>query len=329
MRSTVLLIALAAPLAPLAASAADTWTVLPFKTRGLEDPAAAETFRELFKNELGARNGVAFAESEQVCADAPCAQAAGAAVQARVAVYGHLSTLGTKIIVTVTVVDVATGQPTASQRMTVDRVEDLEAASVRMASAIVEGKNTEQTAELGAITQNESQPDKRREGASGMGLRLGGVSPIGDAWKAGFGIFLDLSYWYEARNFAIEPRVGFYGNASDSEGDDYFSMPIDIGAYYILGREDFAPFIGGGGGIHYVRETRVRKTVVGTVTPETSQKSVEESAWGAGAFGRAGVMLFRTYTVRMNLAVEYQATFVDLHDAGAAQNITFGVGVVF
>ncbi len=312
------------------AAAQETWTVLPFTVRGVESNDA-ETYRDLLKIELSSRNKASFveAQSETRCADVPCAQAAGREVNAAVALYGGLSTLGRKIIVTTTVVDVGTGNVLSSQKMVVDRAEDLDSVASRMAAAILGGTNTDDTAQLGNITKQESRPDQRREGESGLGLRIAGIVPFGaGSADAKPGIGFDFSYWYEARNFAIEPRLGLRFDTGDGPGS-YFEMPIDVGAYYILGDGDFTPFFGGGAGARFISETLAVENTTGSVIEVTNSTEINESGWGFGAFARAGLLLFRTYTLRVAVTADYNITFLELNDKNNPQSLTFGIGVMF
>ncbi len=321
-------LALALVLLAASPAAAATWTVLPMQSRGVE-PDAADTFRALLVTEIARRNQAQFVDSELPCADVPCAQQAGRERGADVAVFGTLNTLGQKIIVIVTAVDVATGAPRGQERMTVDRVEDLEAASVRLAEALTSGRSAEDTAELGTVTAQEQHPDRRKQGDSGLSLRLGGVTPVGGSLDAGFGLQVGLGFWYEARDFAIEPRVRIRGSTTNRDRESWTAADLDLGVYYILGRGDFAPYVGGGAGLRWLEEQRVEHTSLGSVVSLERDKDVTDDGSALGTFVHFGVLLFRTYSVRTTLDVEYDVTFSDLFREGSAQSIVFGIGVIF
>lgn len=310
------------------AHAGDAWTVLPLQGRGL-DTETLETFRDLVISELTSRNGATFVTVDAPCADAPCARKSAAEAGAAVALFGRISRLGDNLIVTLTTVDVAGGATLSSLRMRASRVEDLEAIAARMAQAIVEGRTVDETAALGTITEAEQKPDRRREGDSGLALRIGGVAPVADGWRAGFGMLVDLGYWYEARDFAIEPRLGYRGTPSAGEGDDaYFAFNADVIAHYLLTHTDIAPYVGLGGGLRVIGETRIRTTTVGKVVRLTGQVEETEEGIGGGAVARAGLLLFRTYTLRVALNLDYDVSFVRLHGA-FPQSLQAGIGVVF
>ncbi len=56
---------------------------------------------------------------------------------------------------------------------------------------------------------------------------------------------------------------------------------------------------------------------------------MQDDGWGVGLFGRVGLILFRTYAVRVTMSVDYDVTFVDLSGRGYLQAVTFGAGVLF
>jgi hypothetical protein len=217
-----------------------------------------------------------------------------------------------------------------SVRLTVDRVEDLDAAAVRVARAIVEGRSTDETAQLGAVTAEEQKPDRRRHGDSGFALRVGGVVPFGRGFsEGGFGLQFDVAYWYEARDFSIEPRIGMRFS-SESEGSHrYVQVPMDIGAHYILSLGDVAPFFGGGLGARYLWARQPRTLVVGDVLQTRHRREVDDSKWGFGMFARVGVLFFRTYSVRLAFTVDYDVTFATLHGGDYPMLIAIGLSVVF
>jgi hypothetical protein len=324
VRSLMMLLLL---LAPAAAMAQDAWLVLPMAGTGV-DRDVAETFRGLLEAELSSRSGARFVASGKPCGDMSCARKAGQAAGAGIVIYGRIGNLGSKLVVFVSAVDVAAGKSLSQQRMSIDQVEDLEQVALRVAEAITSGKTTDDTAALGLITEKETTPAKRREGASGLSLRLGGVSPVGDPYQAGFGILVDAGIWYEGNDFAIEPRVG-YRFSTNTEEAGYRAFHGDFGAFWILGRGDFAPFIGGGAGVRFVGEDRQNVQSSGSVVRLTSAETDTEEQWGPGAFARVGVMFFRTYSVRMAIDLEYDATFVNLHEQGPPQSFNFGVRMIF
>jgi hypothetical protein len=307
-------------------AAAETWTILPFNARGV-DPDTGAAFRALLESEVAQRSSAEMLRTEASCGDAVCARAAAESVGADVAVYGAITALGTKIIVTATAVSRSAGPPVGQGRITVDAVEDLEQASVRIARALTEQEAVEDTAELGAITANEARPDTRREGHRGLSLRVGGVVPVAGSLP-GAGIMVDVGYWFETRWFALEPYIGFRTRTSD-DGESWGQLPIGVGAYYVASLGNIAPFIGGGGGLRWFYGNRLQQDTVTTFVALEREREVEDDVWGFGANARAGLILARTYAVQAQLFVEYDISFVEREGASNPQAIQAGVGVVF
>ena len=309
----------------LPASAAPTWSVLPFEARGVE-PGAVETFHDLLVTELGARNGARFVASDQSCSDVPCARKVGQQLGSDVVVYGKVASLGRNLVVTASAVDVGQNTTLSQQRMSVDQVEDLEAVAARMASAMVTGEQVEQTAELGALTHREVRPDLRREGHRGPSVRVGGAGLVGRSDLGGAGITLSLGYWYEARAFAIEPFVA--GRFGADEPGSAFGLGFNVGAYYIPGQGDVTPFVGGGGGVRYVGGTQHVTASAGQVVMLSTETEKRDAVWGPGAFGRLGVLFFRTYSMRMSVSVDYDITLADVFGENV-QLVQGGVAIMF
>ncbi|MFO0749358.1 MAG: hypothetical protein U1F43_27380 [Myxococcota bacterium] len=304
---------------------AETWAVFDIEGVGV-DAGTAHVFQELLAGEIGDERPATFVTANAACQGDACVQAA-AALGADRALYGSVSALGSKVIVNIYTVDVKSAA-TDRHTVTVDRIEDLDVAAKRIGRAIARGETTAQAAELGTITHEEAKPDVRRDGASGLGAYVGGVVPFGAAQAAGLGVAIDASYWFETRSFAIEPRLGVRFAVNGERGQSWVELPIDIGLYWLAALGDVSPFLGGGVGVRYAREVRAFDETRGDVLPVATEGTRPDSGWGPGIFARAGVMLLRTYTVRVAFALEAGATFVTLH-GHQPRDFTFTAGVYF
>jgi len=119
-------------------------------------------------------------------------------------------------------------------------------------------------------------------------------------------------------------RFDLYGEDRGS----YFELPMDLGAFAIIGDGDIAPVIGGGVGMHYLHEARRERIVLGQTMSSEHLGTRSEGGWGFAAFGRVGVMLMRTYRARVLLAGDYNATFVELNGGTVAQSFVFGLSII-
>lgn len=318
-------------MAPTPADAAllEPLTVLTFEHIE-NDRDLSVAFRRLLELEL--RKSVSVVPSpESVCGSADCAREAGVEIGARTVVYGSLIRLGSKLRVAAFASDVQTGKTSGVADLAIGSEEELDTAATRIAPVLIGDRaNTTQTAELGTLTSKETDPDLRRGGDHGVVVRLGGVVPTNNGYSgANAGAEVGLSYAFETRNFLIEPRVAVRWNLNPSGADEFWEVPIEIGGYYIFGRGDVAPFAGGGVGIRYLSDRRERETVIGQTIQTRSIDPQQDDAWAFGGFLRGGIMVLRTYDVRLSLSLEYNISFVDLNGVTNPQALTAGVGVHF
>jgi hypothetical protein len=160
-------------------------------------------------------------------------------------------------------------------------------------------------------------------------LRVGGIFPVGDGYAGapGGGLLFDLSFWYEGKYFAIEPRAGVRFDLVRGP-NSYVEVPLDVGGYFLIGSGAVSFFVGGGVGAHHIWETRGEDIVVGSVLPALMEKRADDSGWGFGAFGRAGLVFIRSLRQRLILSIEYNATLVELNGFKNPTALSFGIGVV-
>lgn len=289
-----------------------------------------DTFRLLFLDELR-DEGVTLdsgVEDLPPCGGLECAGAAFESSAAERIVVGTVSRFGQKLLVNAQLV--APDGRTDSRRIVIDRIEDLDVAAKRLADALRDQVSVERNAKLGEITALETQRDRRRRGTGGLSFGLGGVIPLDDTYAGNDGgLGFQLGYWYETKHFAIEPSLGFRFS-TDARGDRrFFDVPLLIGGYWIMGLGDFAPFIGGGGGIRYIYEARPGTVRVGDVIFTEHQGETADDLFAGSLFAKLGVLILRTYSVRATISFAYEVSFVDLNDTGFPQNIFGMVAVHF
>lgn len=306
---------------------AQTWTLLEFSSRGITADDVA-TFEDLLQNELANQKSVTLSRVDDVCADAVCAASAAREVKAQAAVFGSVATLGEKVIVTVDVVD-ASQKVIHSSRMSVDRVDELDIVASRIARAIATDQPVADTAELGSITTKETEIEKRRHGLSGISFGVGALIPANGYAEMPVGMAFDLAWWYETPRFAIGPRIGLRFQPDVNADNQFLEVPIDLGAYYVMGLGDFAPFFGGGAGVRYIHDSRFQQVRVGSVVTTTHATDVEDTKWGFGAYARVGVLLFRTYSVRMSVSGDYNVTFAEVNGDTLPQSFSLMLSIYF
>lgn len=305
-----------------------TWAILDFGVRNVSVDDAA-TFRDLLQTEITQQREVQFVRGDVVCGDKRCAASEGAKLGAEATVYGSISSLGEKIIVNVEVVDNSDGSVVRSERMGVTRIEELDLVAARLAKAIATNQDVDDTAELGLVTTDESKVQTRRQGFGGVAIGVGAMTPVTGYATVPLGVAVDAAYWYEASKFAIGPRVGVRFQADPDGQDHYLEIPMDLGAYFIFGLGDFAPFVGGGAGLRFITDTRRSTILTGSVIQTTHESDLEDESWGLGTYVRGGMLLFRTYTVRVSLTVDYNVAWMELHDKFGQQSLTMMINTHF
>lgn len=156
-----------------------TWLFMRLNTRNVERDNA-DVFLDLLQGDLATQGNLRTLNSPSSCTDTLCAVPEGRKANADVVVFGSINALGSDVIVSLTAVDVSSGQVANSQRITVDRLEDLDNAATRLARAFLEGKDVKDTAELGSITRHDPMGVSLHSQATSMAPALTSSSRSSD-----------------------------------------------------------------------------------------------------------------------------------------------------
>lgn len=253
------------------------------------------------------------------CYDSQCASEIGQQLGLDKAVIGSLSRLGEKIIVELRLVDVASGNVEFSDRMASGTVEDLDTVIKRLANGIASGKPSEKTVEIEAVTEAETREPRRRKNFFTVGPKVGYLFPSGDSWgEADKLLCLNWITWYETPTFFVESQVG--GRWQVNKDDGAIDVPIDFSFFFIPVKSDFAPYLGGGVGIHWVSAKR------GDVgLKDRPDKLITKDGLALNVGG--GLMSFRTYDFRFVIDLRYTVIFAELgdQDTHSGISLTFGI----
>lgn len=309
------------------AQAPTTWAL----TAHSADPAdtvLASTVRDLLANDLVARPNTRATVLPDACQDVTCTQAAARAAGGQtVALHVSLHRLGQKLIVTATAVDVATGEPRASLRVTANHVEELDVVSRRLATSLVAGSSVEQTAELGNITESEAEVPTRRSGRAAVALHLVGIAPFSGYADQQLGGGVEIGGWFETYDFLIEPRFGVRADLT-REREEFLHIPLEISAAYLFTRDDMSPLLGLGGGLGYAHEAVYVEHEIGEVLVTRTHDRISDSLLTASVFARAGLLMLRTYDASLVVAVDYALTFGEFQERSVAHALRLSLGVV-
>jgi hypothetical protein len=306
-----------------------TWLLTKLQSRGV-DRDSVDTFADLLAGQLSSDWGWSVERSAQSCSGADEAARAGRGADTEYVICGAVSKLGAATVVSLTAVEVATETTVGSHTLKVDRLEDLDTVAVRMARALRKGQDTDDTAELGAITHEEAKPKVRRGGETGPLIRLGAVVPgLSPAYADGLaGASADLGIWHETLDFSIEPRLGVRFDTSGDEAS-WLHIPIDIAGHYIFSRGDIAPMVGLGAGLHYLHEKRPVTLETGQTFQTRTETVLEDNVWAFGMFARAGILFLRTYSVRLAVTVDYSMLIADINQHSNPRAWNFGIATIF
>jgi hypothetical protein len=304
-------------------SPAKSLLVLPV-TGNMEDVGELAAVTRLFRDALESRHGdlapVPAVSSSTACGEKACALEAARAANLKKSdqvVYSTIHRLGTKLIFTSSIVR-ADGRKAFNQRMTVEKIEDMEAVTQRMAEALLEREDPEFIASVDDVTDRERTYERaKRKSPYSMGVGVGYLFPV----NGGFNYLepdpTNTSYPYSPTDYPALLRVSWI-HTWEFRRDIHFglegawtqpqSFGGDLNLTYLMGGGDFAFFFGGGGGLHYV-------------TADEDPVSAERRNFGPAVNGQAGVILFRTYGLNVKLRGQYLAVFNDDRDQGVVVDV--------
>jgi hypothetical protein len=163
-----------------------------------------------------------------------------------------------------------------SAKITALGLDDVEAASDRLAKALVQKKPTTDTRDLDNVTSTEGQQPKRVAAARVPSFKGGFIYPIG--WKERVRSMMSLAFALrlEGEQHFLEVAVGFAVPAGTEARNAYGGVFSDIGMNFYLMHEATSPYLGLG------------------LMPRLMSSDVTNLA----AYGQGGVMFFRDSSMR-------------------------------
>ena len=287
--------------------------VVDFKPIGV-DPSLVEATTTLLKADLSSYKKFTLVEvvEKVVCEDKECAAEIGFKAKAHKVVYGTISKLGKKYIVSAYVVEVSTHNIVFQDRIAAASAEDLDITSKRLAKSIATGEKVEKVAEVGIITEEELKEPRRRKSFYTVGGKFGWGMPLGDTYGGVNSLIsYDLIGWYETPKFMVEVLVGGFRS---TEFDIMEWITPEISIFYLFSQRDFCPYAGAGMGMRYML---IEKEFLEMQTA---------TALGINLGG--GLIAFRTYDFRILFDARYSLNFADLPSYPGphhAFQISFGV----
>ena len=202
--------------------------------------------------------------------------------------------------------------------MTVETVEDLEPVTQRMAEVLISRTAPEFAASVDDVTEREKTFERaKRKTPYSMGVGVGYLIPVNGGFnylkedannpnagytRTDYAALLRLS-WVNSWEFRRDIHLDLEGVWTEAR-----SLGGDLNLAYLMGGGDFAPFFGGGLGLHYVR---------GDEDPALSNRR----NFGPALNGQAGLILFRTYGLNFKVRGQYLTVFNADRDQGFAVDV--------
>lgn len=254
------------------------------------------------------------------CFDALCAAEIARDEGFELAVTGSITRLGSKIIVRVELIEADDGAVRFSTDGSALTEDDLDTVLKRLARSLSTGEDMESTAEVGMITALEYEAVRRRESYSSKSLDVGFLWPQGGSWAGVDRLTaIDLAYQYDTPEFFLMGRSGFRwgGDLDEMQGRGFGIdfLDVKIGKYFSRG--DFAPFLTGGVGVHYVWVKQRVEEEGGGIYDQS------ESGTNLALMAGTGFTAFRTYDFQAQFEIEYIYVIEDFEYGGYPRGFLF------
>ncbi len=292
--------------------------ILPLKTVGIESNII-EAVHQLMGSELSSYGYTVLLPDEiegklgekVECYNKECAADIGTRLGLEKVIFGSLTKIGEKYIVSSVVVESQSGNIVFSDKVTSQTAEDLDVCISRLAKSIEYGKEVGKTAEVGKIMESEVEIGAKRKKAffsSGVGFGMGmPVTGYGDI--DGTLNYYEWKGWYETPKFAAE--VAWYWGSKLGESD-ISEWALGISFLYFMNTTDFSPFLSVG---------LARKSIALDYFDYSDGFALE-----AGA----GIVVFRTYDFRLVLDGKLSTSFLDIGETeGPHSIIKIGINLLY
>ncbi len=296
---------------------AETIGILPFKPVGIESNIT-EAIYQLIESELSSYGHIVVPPDkiEQKlgkkveCYNKECATEIGNQIGLTKVIFGSLTKIGEKHIISAVAVESQSGKIVFSDKVTSQTAEDLDVCISRLAKSIEYGKEVEETVEIGKITEEEVETGaKRKKAFFSSGFGFGMSMPIigyGDAEDNSINYY-EWKGWYETPNFAAE--VDWYFGSGEI---DLSEWALGISLLYFLNTTDFSPYLSVG---------LARKSIT---------FSFYDYADGLALEAGAGMVIFRTYDFRFVLDGRFSTFLSDIGESeGPHSAIRIGINVLY
>lgn len=288
--------------------------ILPFHSPGLDEITlkSAESLlrleiRKLNQLEVLAEKDVEQVLSGEICVEVPCAVEIGNKLQVDQVVFCKLMTLGQKIIVEFTLVDVLNQKIILMDKLSTTNVEDLDVVMKRVALSVVRRESSEKSAQVDLITEKETETPRRRGSRKFTGFSFGYLYPQKGYDDVDRSFTIDFRTGAEISDFAIGMQMAIRKG---------FAM--NIFSHYLFTKRDFCPYLGGAFGFHWVSHEEY------IIEENGYWRETNKRGDGFELIANGGLLAFRTYNIQIIINLAYSYTLNDYDD----QAIVFTLGLI-
>ena len=249
-------------------------------------------------------------ETSNACINLDCALEIGKNMGANSVVTCNFLPLGEKVIVQYNLYDVASGKKILLDNITSISLEDLDTVMKRIAMGIAGIKTVKETAEIGAIVEDESNPPLQRSGINFYGISLGYFLPSSGLKDKERSFTMDLKIGAEVEDFVY--GVQMFGRKG---------FGVNIFSSYLLSRKDVCPYVGAGAGFHWIRDEEFGEYYI--TEAGYTYKQEDKKGDGFEILLNSGIRLFHTYSFQIAVDLSYSHTFNDFDSNAFTLTIGF------
>jgi hypothetical protein len=248
------------------------------------------------------------------CYNKECAAEIGTQMDIDRVLFGSLTKIGEKYIVSAIVVDPQENEIIFSDKVTSKTAEDLDVCISRLVKSIEYGKEVEKTAEIGKITEEEMILGSKRKKAffaSGLGFGMG-MPVVGyDDTNNEVLNYYGLKTWYETPKLAAELEW-YLGTSAERLDFDLNEWSLGIALIYFFTTTDFSPYLSLG---------VERKSIAIDIFDYSSGLALQTGG---------GLVIFRTYDFRLVIDGKLSTSFFDVGEAGGPHSsMRIGVNLLY
>jgi hypothetical protein len=196
-----------------------------------------------------------------------------------------------------------------SSQLKAQQLEELDRVAKRLTRSVIKNSPADDDARVGEITNEEAtQGVQRRPAVGGVHFALGPVF-LANSGTSGVGYGFTLGKSWDLNNALILIRADVFGQGSA------FAADLGLAGHYFLLDTKYAPFVGGEFGFGGIRQN-------------TGTLFSDDFHLGFFLGPIAGVQLFRTSTVQLELAVRW-SIMLQSTTLGRPSVLGFRVGLYF